>query len=234
MVYIIAHRGCSSETPENTMASIKKAIEIGVDLIEIDLHLTKDLIPVVIHDSDLNRTSNFKSILKIEMSNLDELQNVDVGSWFDANFTEERLPTLKEVLELDFKGAKLMLEIKKDHLAPEVIVPPILEVVRSSSNSQQHYFGSFHPGIVKEVIKNSREAKIIGILENLEMIDTFLRMKVSTLAIWQKILNPQAIRSLKAQNIEIFSFTVNDFDRYQELLDLGIDGIITDNPRMTM
>ncbi|MBA2727251.1 MAG: hypothetical protein H0U49_03650 [Parachlamydiaceae bacterium] len=235
MVFIIAHRGCSAEAPENSLASIKRAIEIGVNYIEIDIHLTKDLVPVVIHDPNLLRTTNQRSNLEVEKNDLAVLKAFDIGSWYHSDFHNERLPTLDEVLRLDFKGAKLMIEIKKDLFPAELIVPQILNVVKKNCDPQlpiPHYLGSFNTAIVKEIRKEAPTAKTIGILENLELVDTFLRMKVHTLAIWVKLLNQEIITSLQTKGAEIFTFTVNTPEICQELLNMGIDGIITDNPLM--
>jgi len=235
MTFIIAHRGCSSEAPENTLASIKRAIDIGVDYIEIDIHLTKDLVPVVIHDPTLFRTTNRLSDLKIGKNDLSTLKAFDIGSWHHSDFHSERLPTLHEVLSLDFKGAKLMIEIKKDLFPAKVIVPPILEVVKNHCDPKfpiPHYFGSFNSEIIDEIHKKSPTAKKIGILDDLNDADTFLNMGVQTLAIWIKLLNEKTIDSFKAKNVEIFTFTVNNPKICEKLPSMGIDGIITDNPRM--
>ncbi len=235
MTYILAHRGFSAAAPENTLASIKQAIEIGVDFIEIDIHLTKDFIPVVIHDPDVSRTSNRYSNLHIETNNYAELKNFDLGSWFHPDFHSERLPTLEEVLKLDLQGAKLMIEVKKDLLSAEAIVPHILKVAKKYTSPREifpHYFGSFNPSIIKEIRKEAPGIHTIGILENLELIDTFLRIKVHTLAIWAKILNAEVLTDLKSKNVQVFSFTVNDPAKGQELIEMGVQGLITDNPAM--
>lgn len=235
MVFIIAHRGCSFEAPENTLASIKRAIDIGVDYIEIDIHLTKDFIPVVIHDPNLSRTTGQRSHFKIEENELSTLTDFDIGSWYQSDFYRERLPTLEEVLALDFKGAKLMIEIKKDLLPADVVVPPILEIVKKYCNPIYpipHYFGSFDTAIIKKIHQEISPVKTIGILEELEVMKEFLDMKVHTLAIWVDLLDKELVNSLRMTGVEIFSFTVNTPKKCRELIAMGINGIISDNPRM--
>src|ERR1700691_2371330 len=88
---VIAHRGASGYEPENTLASFKKALEIGVDGIELDVHLSKDGNVMVIHDSWVNRTTN--GIGRVENKTLKELQKLDAGNG-------EKIPTLQEVLDV--------------------------------------------------------------------------------------------------------------------------------------
>src|SRR5262245_13704174 len=107
MFTLIAHRGASSEEPENTLASIRRAIELSVDWVEIDVHLTRDLVPVVIHDSTTSRTTDSQKKLKIESSPLEILKQLDAGSWFHLRCKEERIPTLAEVLQLKFNHSSL-------------------------------------------------------------------------------------------------------------------------------
>ncbi|RKY76892.1 glycerophosphodiester phosphodiesterase [candidate division KSB1 bacterium] len=108
---IVAHRGMSSLYPENTLVSFKKALELGVDMIELDVHRTKDKELVVIHDNSVDRTTNGKG--KVDQLTLQELKKYSAGSWFSQQFEEERIPTLGEVFELVNKKTKLQIEIKQ-------------------------------------------------------------------------------------------------------------------------
>jgi hypothetical protein len=112
---IIAHRGASAYAPENTLAAFKKAIDLGADGIELDVHLSKDGEVVVIHDRTIDRTSNGKGQVA-EMS-LKELKALDFGSWFSDEYQKESIPLLREVLELlkDWNGL-LNIELKQNGL----------------------------------------------------------------------------------------------------------------------
>ncbi len=94
---IIAHRGASGACPENTLSAIKKAIDVGVDAIEIDIRLSSDGEVFVMHDAKVNRTTNSKGLLR--RLNSEYLRNLDAGSWFDSQSTGERIPTLRQVIE---------------------------------------------------------------------------------------------------------------------------------------
>jgi glycerophosphoryl diester phosphodiesterase len=116
-IKIIGHRGASAKAPENTMAAFNAAIDAGADGIEFDVRLTKDHVPVVIHDDTLRRTAGLSA--RVDERNWEELKTVDVGSWFRStspiHFTNETLPTLQQVLDLFIaKTGLLYLEMKSE------------------------------------------------------------------------------------------------------------------------
>lgn len=112
--YIIAHRGDSSHRPENTVAAFRRAIEVGADLVELDVQLTKDGHAVVIHDGTVDRTTDGKG--KVGEMSLAELRKLSAGypEKFGREFAKERIPTLAEVLQLVRGKCRAMIEIKKE------------------------------------------------------------------------------------------------------------------------
>ena len=231
----LAHRGFSSEKPENTLTSILMAIEQGADYIEIDVHLSRDCIPIVIHDPTLERTTNYTGILRVEELNFEELKSLDAGSWFHPRFANESLPSLSEVLRLDFKRSKLMIEIKRDRLSAKAIAGPVIDVVQEAASCgtiPELCFGSFDPEIIKEIKELDPKAKTVGILEELGMTESFTHLKVDTLAVWHEILTAEVIQDLKNKKAAVWSFTVDDVVKCRQLIDMQVDGIITNNPRM--
>lgn len=98
MVANVAHRGASGNYPENTLLAFQKALEIGVDEIELDLYFTKDEHLIVMHDSTVDRTTDGTG--KIADLTLAEIKTLDVGSWFGEHFRGERVPTWDEALDL--------------------------------------------------------------------------------------------------------------------------------------
>ncbi|WP_223829673.1 glycerophosphodiester phosphodiesterase [Paenibacillus arenilitoris] len=108
---IVAHRGWSGDAPENTMAAFRLAMtDPGIAIIELDVHLSKDGVPVVMHDHTLDRTSNGTGPIKAYT--VEELREFDAGGWFSPGFAGERIPTLEEVLELAKGRIKLHVELK--------------------------------------------------------------------------------------------------------------------------
>ncbi|MEK9502076.1 glycerophosphodiester phosphodiesterase [Gaopeijia maritima] len=94
---IIAHRGYSAVAPENTLAAVEKALEAGADAVEWDVHVASCGTPVLVHDAALGRTTN--GFGPVRRRSLAQLQSLDAGSWFDAAFAGERIPSLREALE---------------------------------------------------------------------------------------------------------------------------------------
>jgi glycerophosphoryl diester phosphodiesterase len=108
---LIGHRGAAAETPENTLVSLKRAMEQGVDRIEIDVHMTKDGRIVLMHDCSLNRTTNGHG--EVRDYSLAQIQQLDAGSWFDTAFAGEKVPSLEEAIELISGKCTLMIEVKE-------------------------------------------------------------------------------------------------------------------------
>lgn len=229
MAMLIAHRGASVEAPENTLVAIKRAIALQVDCIEMDLRLTKDGIPVVIHDSSLHRTTNAaRRGVCVEDLTLEEVKQLDAGSWFSQDFAGEQIPTLQEVLALDRKGSSLMLEIKKGMWATEKVVAKIIAELPSADPTI--YLGSFEPRIIQALQKTS--FPLIGIAEKPEFIQPFLEMGIVHLALWFRLLESQLFTKLKDKGVMVWAFTVDDPSTAKHLHKLGVDGIITNHPRL--
>lgn len=120
---LIAHRGASAEAPENTLAAFRRALEIGVDGIELDVYVSRDGVPVVVHDPEL------PGLGKVEELSLADIRKFDAGGWFDRRFAGEKIPTLDEVLKLPLGKTFLMIELKGKPLKQSVA---------------PHYTASFH------------------------------------------------------------------------------------------
>lgn len=107
---IIAHRGYSESYPENTILAFEKAIEIGCDMIETDVRLSKDFIPILFHDDTLNRCTGVDA--NVEDKLLDELLKLDIGLWFSKEFKNQKIPTLTNLIKTTNKRVTLILELK--------------------------------------------------------------------------------------------------------------------------
>ena len=153
---IIAHRGESFDAPENTLASVNLAWERGADAVEIDVHMSKDNEIMVIHDSDTKRVSGIYK--KIKKSNSAELKELDVGSWKNEKFKDERIPLLKEVLFTIPTGKKIIIEIKS---ARKILPFLKAELEKSGLLPDQIEIISFSYKTVKEAKKLMPEHKIL-------------------------------------------------------------------------
>ena len=149
---VIAHRGFSSQAPENTLVAFRKAVELGCDMIELDIQFSKDKEVVVIHDDTLERTTNGKERL-IDFT-LADIKKLDAGSWVGPQFSGEKVPTLKEVLQQSKGKIPVNIEIKhpKDgqYNIEELAEKAVKEVKDAGMLSQVNFF-SFNPYSLQKV-----------------------------------------------------------------------------------
>jgi glycerophosphoryl diester phosphodiesterase len=232
-VLIIGHRGFSAAAPENTQASFKKAMEVGVDMIELDVHLSKDGQVVVIHDGTLNRTTNGKG--KVVSYTLNELKQLDAGSWFGSQFSGERIPTLKEVLELTRGQVLLCIELKGGDLGQYTLkdlADRSLQEVEKAGMLSQVLFASFdlsaierirekNPGIPVALIYSkswSSPQEVIG------------GRPIPVLSFRGTALTQTNASKARQQGIKVLVWTLNTEEHMEHFLKMGVDGIITDCP----
>lgn len=226
-VLVIAHRGAAGEAPENTLASIRRAIEDGTDSVEIDVQETADGEVVVIHDSDFMKLA--KVDLKVWDGTLAQVLGIDVGSWFSPTFAAERVPTLRDVLEAARGRSDVVIELKYygHNVRLEERVAEIVEstgmadniVVMSLSYDGIRKMSSLRPNWTTGLLV----AKRIG---NLNQLD------VDFLAVNVGIATPRFIRSTHRAGKKVYVWTVNDPMTMSSLMSLGVDGIITDEPAL--
>ncbi len=151
---IVAHRGASYDAPENTMAAFKLAWEQGADGVEGDFYLTSDGQIVCTHDTDTKRVAGKK--LVVEKSTLAELQALDVGSWKDPKYANERMPTLADVLAAVPEGKKVFIECKSG----DKIVEPMIEICRQGKVPLENLVViSFHKDVIKACHEQLPELK---------------------------------------------------------------------------
>lgn len=234
---IIAHRGNSSEAPENTLTSVRQAIELAVDVVEIDVRLSIDSIPVVIHDPDLTRNAGMRHSPHIHELPFAKIQQIDVGAKFGKEFAGERIPRFSDLLHLKWRSTSLMVEIKECPQSSKEIVDAVFQdILAVHSPLPQLIFGSFSPAIYCEVQQRLVEMQtnlmsLIGIVEDKKHIDTFLSAGAKRLALWHKLITPGLAQSLQDQDVEIWTFTVDDLALANHLVSIGVHGVISNYPR---
>ena len=148
---IIAHRGDVTNAPENTILAFRKALDLGADGIELDVRLTKDEKLVVFHDRRLERTSNGAG--PVNHHNLDEICGLDAGTWYDSEFSGQRIPTLDEVFESLPADYLINVEIKVIMKGMRLIAHKVAEVVRRHARWDATLVASFNPIALYELRK---------------------------------------------------------------------------------
>lgn len=223
---ITAHRGSSWSAPENTMAAVRAAEEELADCVELDVQMTADGIVVLGHDASLKRVAGVNR--SIQSLTFEELQRLDVGSWFGAEFAGEPIPTLAEVLEFCKGKLDLNIEIKsvrRDSDLPHRVVELILEhgmeeqcVVTSTS---LNYLKQ-----VKELAPQLRTGYIVSAAYG----DFYSNEAVDFISIRHSFVNERLIESVHEQGKAVHAWTVNVKSEIERLRLLGVDNIITDRP----
>ncbi len=233
---VIAHRGFSGKAPENTLSAFQKAIEIGADMFELDVLLSRDGKLVVIHDATLDRTSNGTG--KVADYSLAELSELDAGTWFSAEFEGEPIPTLEEVLKLAKEKILVNIEIKTEAVTNEAgggIVEKALDLVRASGMGDQVVISSFDPralaqareldpGIHTASLFNRRLQKGMSPREVMDEVGS------RGFNLSHKIVNASIVEECHAVGRPVAVYTVNEVEKMKELLELGVDALFTDYP----
>lgn len=224
---IIAHRGAAGKAPENTMASIKMALEDKTDWVEIDVQETVDGHVVVIHDSDFMKLSEVD--LKVWDGTLEQIQAIDVGSWFGPDFSKERVPTLADVLKASKGQAKVVIELKY-YGHDQQLEQRVIDIVEQTGMVDDTSIMSLkYEGVEK--IRKLRPDWKTGLL-SAQVLGDMGKLDVDFLAVNMAMAKPAFIRSNQAAGKRVFVWTVNDKMSMFQMMSLGVDGIITDEPAL--
>ena len=228
---VIAHRGASSEAPENTLAAFRLALAQGCDAIELDIHLSRDCRVVVCHDAAIDRTTNGSGAIA-DMT-AEEIQSYDAGSWYGEGFAKERLPLLDEVLDLVPAAVEINIEIKS-HEHPEVI-PTLLALLESRHRLDSVFFSSFGHDCLLRLKRESSSARI-GLLYNTDEVDYpsfFARNHTEGYSLHphHACVDKVYVEAAGQQGLKVYPWTVDAPERMQELVAAGVSGIITDCPK---
>ena len=240
--WIVAHRGYRAKFPENTISSFEAAIEAEADMIELDVCMTSDRIPVVIHDSTLERTTDGKG--KVSEKTYSELQKLDAGSWFSPEFKGEYIPTLEELL-LRIRGRiTVNIEIKPECFeksspfdAIEVQVCKLLEKLNMVNSvlisSFEHSFFSriqlWYKRFGKSIPPRIAPLKGNYLLDEL-VLELCKRHNAFSYHPHESFVTKNLINKMKAGGFRILPYTVNDEERMEHFINMGVSGIISDEP----
>jgi glycerophosphoryl diester phosphodiesterase len=228
---VFAHRGAKNYAPENTLASFQKALEMGAQALELDITLTKDDEVVVIHDDTVDRTTDGKGAVNdLELA---EIKKLDAGSWFSNGYLGERIPTLKEVLDLVQGKALINIEIKNAKERNRVLVQKAANLVREKRQQESIIFSSFYRENVRMVRKELPDCPV-GFLTLPGFIG---KIEIGLLGgVSPDLIHPH-FSSLSAHFIErqhahlrrVHSYTINDADLMRTLVRWGVDGFFCDD-----
>jgi glycerophosphoryl diester phosphodiesterase len=232
---IIAHRGFRSRYPENTLTSFTAAIDAGAGMIELDVTLSSDRKPVVIHDDTLDRTTTGKG--PVRQYSLAELKRLDAGSWFDPRFKGERIPTLGEVIDLIGNRVLLNIEIKKNayesDIADDSIEKQAVQLVKGAGCLDSVLFSSFRFAVLQNVLELEKRCRVGLLTQNPLSENAWRRCKDFKPYSWNpdyRSVTEDRIQEMHGRNIRVFPYTVNSLSDAAHLVDMGVDGFFTDDP----
>ncbi|MEA2114314.1 MAG: glycerophosphodiester phosphodiesterase [Thermodesulfobacteriota bacterium] len=226
-VSVIAHRGAAGKAPENTLASIRQAVKDNTDWVEIDVQETVDGEVVVIHDSDFMKLAGVN--MKVWNGSLKELQEIDIGSWFDPKFSTERVPTLADVLEEVRGKARLLIELKY-YGHDQQLEQRVVDIVEQAGMVDDVAIMSLkHEGIQK--FKVLRPDWSTGLLLT-KAIGDLSKLDVDFLAVNTAMATSGFIRRTQSAGKQVYVWTVNDQVSMSRMMSLGVDSIITDEPEL--
>lgn len=241
---VIGHRGYPQFAPENTLPSFKLAMRAGADLVELDYYHAKDGQPIVIHDGTLDRTTDATNRwgakkIPVENKTAAEIQSLDAGSWFDAQFAGTKAPLLSEALDVIQNGSVTLIERKKGDAAACVNLLKaralINQVVVQAFDWQ--YLKNFNeleptqvlgalgpPSLLADGSKPGDRPKPL----NAEWLD-LVKASGAKVAVWNQDVSKEAVQQAHARGLKVWVYTINDAELANKLLDMGVDGIITNN-----
>lgn len=226
-VEIIAHRGSSKAAPENTMAAVNKAIEEGADWVEIDVQETADGQVVVFHDSDFMKLAGVN--LKIWDATIADLKDLDIGSWFGAEFKEERVPTLGEVLSACKARIGVIIELKY-YGHDERLEQRVVDIVEAHDMASHVAVMSLKADAVNKMRALRPDWKLGQLLS--VSAGKLQSVEADFLAVNARFADRNSIRTARRSSKDIYVWTVNDAATMSIMIGRGVDGLITDKPAL--
>jgi glycerophosphoryl diester phosphodiesterase len=241
---VIGHRGYCQFAPENTLPSFKLAMAAGADLVELDYHHTKDGKLIVIHDGELDRTTDATNRwaqrrIKVSTRTAAEILSLDAGSWFDAKYAGTKIPLLAEALDTIQHGSVTLVERKdgdpdaclkllrnKDLINKVVVQAFDWEYLREFHEREpEQVLGALGPPtLLPDGNKPSGRSKALSA----EWLDD-LQKTGAKVAVWNQQVSKEAVRLAHERGLKVWVYTVNEPGLANRLLDMGVDGLITNN-----
>ena len=243
---VIAHRGGLSVGPEHTLYTYQLAVQFGVDVLEIDVRITKDGHLVAIHDKTVNRTTNGAGL--VENFNLADLQTLDAsyrwsqdgGSTFPLRGKGIKIPSLAEVFQ-KFPLMRINIELKEPR--PEMITT-LCRLIQDHNMGQKVMVASFDTGALKKfrslcpgaaTAAGASEVKLFYTLQKMHL-ESIYSPNSTVLQVPEKygtlhVVNRRVVEAAHKRNLRVPVWMVNDVDSMKRLLKLGVDGVITDHPQ---
>jgi glycerophosphoryl diester phosphodiesterase len=221
---VTAHAACGGHAPENTLAGVRKALDLAADAVEVDVRCTADGVPVLLHDETVDRTTNGKGA--ISLMTFAEARRLDAG---DGRFPGEPIPSLQEALVLARGRALLVLELKQAGVEEAV-----LDVVRREGDVRGCVVYSFLPSIVARVRRLEPRLPCVlaaaAVTDRGELLDSVLTLNAQGVAVPHSLVDEELVAETVRRSLRLYCWTVNEEPEMRRLIACGVDGITSDYP----
>jgi glycerophosphoryl diester phosphodiesterase len=244
---LIAHRGYSQFAPENTLPAFEVALAAGTKFVELDYRETKDGVPVVIHDRELDRTTDArkrwrKQRLRVDARTLSEIKTLDAGSWFAPSYAGAKVPSLGEALDVICPAGTAVIEGKAGSAAN------CIKLLKEKGWADRTVVMAFDWNYLREIHEQAPH-QVLGALGpphrlpsgrrplgipralNLRWLN-YAEKLGATLLVWNRRVSKTAVRQAHERGFKVWVYTVDDTRRAKELLAKGVDGLITNRIRL--
>ena len=233
--WVIAHRGFKKNYPENTLVAFQAAMDAGAQMIELDVTLSRDRKPVVIHDATLERTTNGHG--PVRDYTMEELKQLDAGGWFHSDFANQRLPELGEVLELVNSRVITNIEIKANAYEPhhpaDAIEAQVVELVKQKNMQDAVLLSSFNVDILVQIASMKNPPPVALISEEAvtrRIVESCKRLEIFSWHPYYRVVTEKQVKLVRSAGLRIFPYGVDTLKDYVKMMDMKVDGVITDDP----
>jgi glycerophosphoryl diester phosphodiesterase len=234
---IVGHRGAAGVAPENTLPSFEAAWAAGVAWVETDVRLTRDGVPVLLHDATLDRTTTGHGAVSALI--WPEVQAVDAGLRFSPAFEGTRVPRLEELLTAAAGRSGVLIELKAETERPDLLVERVLAAIAAAGADQWVRLISFEADLLERVATTGRGAvpdiptgfiasEAAGILE------TALRLSCAAIHPRLSALSPSLLEAAHSAGLRVNTWTANTPEQVRFAAEVGVDEITTDFPVLAM
>jgi len=226
---VIAHRGASADAPENTIAAFELALDDGADAIELDVHLSADQQPVVIHDFTLERTTDGSG--PVGAHRVRDLKRLDAGGWRGRGYRGQRIQTLQEVLERFRERTRFWVELKGGTQLYPGIEERVVSMLEIYDVVGRSLVQSFDHDALARIRSLSREVRTGALLETRSFDQALLEPgRADALCPGVGLATEAMVADVRRIGLECYVWTVNEPALMDRLVRWGVDGIITDRP----
>ncbi len=217
--------------PENTLASFRRALDMGAKAVELDVHQSRDGELLVIHDENLKRTCGLDALVKdLDAS---RIRSLDAGSWFGPQFAGERVPTLRETLELLLGRASVHLELKQGSRYYPGIEARAVALLKKMDGMRDSVLSSFdHQALfeVRRVDFSARIGYLLGRASTIRALKDTKDLRAESLHLSLRQTTAARVRSAHEHGLRVLTYTVVSSAQGRRLRSLGVDGVFANDP----